>query len=465
MNRQALIASARQIHLSGRLSEAAAVYARILSKYPADADALYGLAMVHAQSGRLAKAEEMLTVALAQQPEFAEGWRAKGLVLQHLGRPTDAMACYDISLMLAPEFAAARRAREFLLREIRSASSVQNLVGQVPQTAHQWNENGSRLAAAGHIDEALASFERAISLAPENVEALCNNATVLFAKGLSQEALAVFDHVIGMDPDCALAWNNRGNALLSLGRRDEAIASYGRALEIQPNLVEAAENRELALFISGRNRRSPPNYLRALFDEFAGHYDRAMIEGLEYSAHLLIRDLAVKHLRSRAPSVLDLGCGTGLVGKALKEVLQIERLEGVDISPRMIAAAKDRGLYDNLMLGDIETVLAESGPPYDAILASDALNYFGDLSGVFAAASRRLKPDGVLIFTTERFDGEDWEQTPVRRFRHSRQYVYMEAARMNSEVAEVREWTLRLESGVPVAGFGFVLHKPSAELK
>lgn len=439
------------------------LYERILSKHPADGDALYGLAMVHAQSGRLRSAEDMLTTALAKRPTFAEGWRAKGLVLQHLGRPADAIGCYDISLMLAPEFAAARLARELLLRQIRAAPPAQTPVDEVPQTADQWNENGTRLAAAGRLDEALSSFEHAISLAPENVEALCNKATVLFEKGLPDEAAAIFDHVIGLDRGCALAWNNRGNALLSLGRRDEAVASYERALAIQPNLVEAAENRELALFMSGSNRRSPPNYLRALFDEFAGHYDRAMIKGLQYRAHLHIRDLAAKHLRLSAPSVLDLGCGTGLLGKALKEVLQIGRLDGVDISPRMIAAAKDRGLYDGLMLGDIETVLAESGPPYDAILASDALNYFGDLSAVFAGVFSRLKAGGTFAFTTENFDGSGWQQTPVRRFRHSQQYVRAEAARFGFKIVESRTCTLRLEQDNPVAGGAFVLSMHPAQ--
>ena len=461
MNRQALISAARQIHLSGRLADAAVLYERILSKYPADVDALYGRAMVHAQGGQLAEAENMLTAALVQQPAFAEGWRARGLVLQHLGRPAEAMACYNFSLMLAPEFADARRARELLLREIRGAPAVQSPPVQVLQTAEQWNENGSRLAATGLLDEALASFERAISLAPGNAEVLCNKATVLFEKGLPQESLAIFDTVMRVDPDCALAWNNRGNALLLLGRRDEAIASYERALDIQPDLVEAAENRELALFMAGRNRRSPANYVRALFDQFAGHYDRAMIDALAYRAHLHIRDLTARHLRSSAPAILDLGCGTGLLGKALKEVVPIGRLDGVDISPRMIAAAKESGAYDGLVLGDIETVLAESGPCYDAILASDTLNYFGDLSGIFGAVSNRLKAGGLFIFTAERFDGEGWQQTPVRRFQHSRQYIRTEAARAALEVVETGDCTLRLEQGNPVAGFAFVLGSPS----
>ena len=435
------------------------LYGRILSKNPGDADALYGAAMVNAQSGHLEKAEHLLAVALAQQPEFAEAWRAKGLVLQHLGRPAEAMACYDFSLMIAPEFAAARKTRELLVREIRSSSPPQ-ISAPVAESVGQWNENGSRLAAAGRLDDALQSFEWAVSLAPGNVEALCNKATVLFEKGLSQEALAVFDHAIRIDAGCALAWNNRGNALLSLGRRDEAIASYDRALEIQPNRVEAAENRELALFMSRRNRRSPASYLRALFDEFAGHYDCAMIEGLEYRAHLHIRDLTLKHLHSGAPAILDLGCGTGLLGKALKDVVQFERLDGIDISPRMIAVAKKTGVYDGLMLGDIEKVLAQPGPGYDAILASDALNYFGDLSAVFAGASHRMNRDGVFIFSAEKFDGQTWEQTPVRRFRHSPQYVREEAARFRFEIAEIRECTLRLEQGNPVAGFAFVLKRP-----
>jgi predicted TPR repeat methyltransferase len=55
-----------------------------------------------------------------------------------------------------------------------------------------------------------------------------------------------------------------------------------------------------------------------LFDDFASHYDDTMLNKLGYQAHLHLRELADRVLpqRERGWRVLDLGCGTGLVGEA-----------------------------------------------------------------------------------------------------------------------------------------------------
>src|SRR5581483_7481973 len=96
-------------------------------------------------------------------------------------------------------------------------------------------------------------------------------------------------------------------------------------------------------------------------------------------------------------SILDLGCGTGLAGQVFAPLAS--RLDGVDLSPAMIAKAEARGLYDHLAVADLETGLAQPqafglAPAYDLILAADTLVYLGDLRGVFRAAAARLAPDG-----------------------------------------------------------------------
>jgi tetratricopeptide (TPR) repeat protein len=64
-----------------------------------------------------------------------------------------------------------------------------------------------------------------------------------------EEAIASYDKALEIKPDYHEAWNNRGNALGDLGRLEEAIASYDKALEIKPDYHEAWYNRGIALVI------------------------------------------------------------------------------------------------------------------------------------------------------------------------------------------------------------------------
>jgi superkiller protein 3 len=58
-----------------------------------------------------------------------------------------------------------------------------------------------------------------------------------------EEAIASYDKALELKPDLHEAWNNRGYALGKLGRLEAAIASYDKALEIKPDYHEAFYNK------------------------------------------------------------------------------------------------------------------------------------------------------------------------------------------------------------------------------
>jgi predicted TPR repeat methyltransferase len=126
----------------------------------------------------------------------------------------------------------------------------------------------------------------------------------------------------------------------------------------------------------------------------------------------------------------------------------------------MIEAARQRGVYDDLTLGDIETVLAAPGRSYDLILAADTMIYIGDLATVFAGVARHLEQGGYYLFAVESMPGSGWEQSPMNRFRHSEAYLRAEAAKAGLEFADMIERPLRHEASQPVAGFAVALRKP-----
>jgi len=319
---------------------------------------------------------------------------------------------------------------------------------------------GMALMHLGRHDPALECFERALSLRPNHIELLVNRATALLEMKRFQEALAGFDRVVGLDPQNAIGWNNRGNALVAMGRLEEAVGCYDRALALQPELPVTEQNRFLALLKLRRLSRIPSHALRAMFDEAASRYD-AMMEELCYRSHLHLRTLAERVLPRRGAGwrILDLGCGTGLAGDAFKDMAASGRLDGIDIAPRMIDAARERAIYDDLILGDLETVLSAPGRSYDLIVSADTMVYLGDVAPAFFGVANRLESGGFYLFACEAKDGEGWEQTPENRFRHSERYLRREAAHAGLSFVDLMECSLRRERHQPIRGYAVALHK------
>jgi predicted TPR repeat methyltransferase len=199
-----------------------------------------------------------------------------------------------------------------------------------------------------------------------------------------------------------------------------------------------------------------------MFDEVSPRFDALMVDQLNYRAHLQVRTMAERVIAGLAPplTILDLGCGTGLVGEAFKDLAAGGRLDGLDVAPRMIDAARRRGIYDDLILDDLETALAAPGRRYDLILSADTMIYLGDLAPTFAGVANRLVPGGFYIFAVESKSGEGWEQTPANRFRHSESYLRGETARAGLCFVDLMETVLRREADEPVAGFVLAIQAP-----
>ena len=198
----------------------------------------------------------------------------------------------------------------------------------------------------------------------------------------------------------------------------------------------------------------PAGYVADLFDRYADDFSSHLSQ-LDYRAPDILVKAAMGCLSHPWSHVLDLGCGTGLVGQCLQG--NSLHVDGVDLSPAMIEKARARGLYDQLMVADLETALAEAGPRYDLILAADTLVYLGDLRGVFNGVRARLAPEGYFLFTTEAKSGDGFELGPKRRWRHSDAYLRATAQAAGLSLAGLVAATPRFEANQPVEGFAVAL--------
>ncbi|MGD0491433.1 MAG: tetratricopeptide repeat protein [Steroidobacteraceae bacterium] len=123
---------------------------------------------------------------------------------------------------------------------------------------------GNALARRGLLQEASASYGRALALDADLAEAHNNLGNVLLETGQREQALASYRHATAAKPGYAEAHENTGAVLLELGRIEEAIASYQRALEIRPASVDACHNLANALAARGRIDEAFVAYRRAL---------------------------------------------------------------------------------------------------------------------------------------------------------------------------------------------------------
>jgi predicted TPR repeat methyltransferase len=318
---------------------------------------------------------------------------------------------------------------------------------------------GRALIGAGDPEQALTILREAASLAPGLADVSLALGEALLAAGHLPAAVAEFERAIRLDPQSQAARYALGCAWLEAGEGERATQILSPLAATEPAFAARAAEKIAAAEALASANRSPPGYVRHLFDQFSADYDRKMLDELSYRAPLILRELAdlVMAVTPGSLDILDLGCGTGLAGSAFKALAR--RLDGIDLSPRMIERARARGIYDSLVVADLEKALGQHGPPYDLILAADTLVYFGDLGSVFRGASGRLMRGGSFLFTVEKAAGDGYELGPKRRYRHSEPYLRREAARASLDVVGLLECSPRDEAQMPVEGFAIALQR------
>lgn len=352
----------------------------------------------------------------------------------------------------------------------------------------------------GDAAAALTHSERALSLRPDSPAFLANRGAALAEAGRLPEAVIALRAALARRPEDAVSLRNLGQALCALGQPDAAIPPLEEALRLLPGAPEpalalaharrdrgdfagAAAAAELALtgcepgsplaeqarfLLAAFGRgplppRAPAAYVRDLFEQFAPRFEAELTGPLRYRTPALLAALLEEAgIRPGARlDILDLGCGTGLSGHALRPFAR--RLEGVDLSARMLAEARRRpGLYDALHEADLLEFLPRRRAAYGLIAAVDVLNYLGELGPVLAALAAALAPGGIAAFSVEAGEpgGPPYALGEGLRYRHDPDHVAALACAAGLAPQARRDGVaLRLERGAPVEGVLFLLRR------
>jgi predicted TPR repeat methyltransferase len=193
--------------------------------------------------------------------------------------------------------------------------------------------------------------------------------------------------------------------------------------------------------------------VEALFDDYAPDFEKSLA-ALGYD----VPNEILSELRGTADAVsltcaVDLGCGTGLAGVAIKPYCK-GTLLGCDLSGGMLELAREKAIYDRLDEMDAVAFLHRALEPasVDLIVAADVTVYMRALDGLMAGAARCLAPGGRLAFSTEMCSlaeaggpgGPGWIERPSERIAHCEEYTRALVQAAGLEMAGMREVTVRM---------------------
>lgn len=246
--------------------------------------------------------------------------------------------------------------------------------------------------------------------------------------------------------------------LRKLERNDELAEVYRRILALNPSRADIRHMLEATTGSKAPDRASD-EFVRAEFDGFADKFDSTLTTWLEYKAPQLVAEAVMRALGTQAANqaTIDLGCGTGLAAPLLRPLSR--RLEGIDLSPRMIEKARERGGYDALIVSEIGKYLEPRRHAYTLAVACDVFCYFGELAPTFKLIHDSLRPGGLFAFTVERHPGEGFRLQANGRYSHAQAFVAAAVSGAGFETVEDNEVQLRTELHRPVIGGCYVLRR------
>ena len=117
---------------------------------------------------------------------------------------------------------------------------------------------------------------------------------------------------------------------------------------------------------------SSPEQAAALYAEWAPTYDADVFGEFGFTGSARIAELLVSVLPDPTQPVIDLGCGTGAVGRRLAQ-LGVTTVDGIDLSPEMLAVAARSGAYRRLAVADLHAL---GDQPYGSYAASTSAGTF-----------------------------------------------------------------------------------------
>jgi len=483
-----LLQQATQLHNAGNLQGAEHYYRQVLAVEPNHPAANNLLGLLAMQMSKFRDAAEMFRRAIGEKPEFAAAHSNLASALTSMNRGSEAILHYRLALELDPELPGAPQ----LLAELLARMNLPPFPEPDPDFAGPLAQYAGVLAGRKRILPAIRLYERSLDQNPEQPEALEVLGGLLLQAKQSPQAVASFRRALELGRKTAAVYHGLASALHKLFEFKPAMEACNEALKLEPdnldvqwtqNLIQAdihkfevairnikvaiakdPNNKELQFQLAALSGERPvaalpTSHVVDTFDKYAATFDSHLVQRLNYRGPQIILQLILAASPGQAFDILDLGCGTGLCGAALKPVAK--RMEGVDLSAGMIERCRQRGIYDELQVADLVAILRGRMNRYDLITAADVFEYVGVLEDVFAGAAGALRPGGLFAFSVIRTDEAGVVlNRGVGSYMHNLAYLQELAQKHGLTQVMVNDTPVRTNFGRPVPSWTVLLRKP-----
>ncbi len=343
------------------------------------------------------------------------------------------------------------------LNELKDKLQSFDIKPAKPIVADLWRQIQVARAEENHV-EIIKNLNKILLINYRNQEALYNLARLYFDNSHYHKSLSISTRGAKYYPQDYRFFQLAGYGFARVGKLRSSVAAFNRALELNPqcptiqHFLNAAKQHN--------SSRASSSYLVELFDGYAETFETCLVDNLQYRSHIdLSKYIRLFSERETFNTVLDLGCGTGLLGQELNKLFKIQDLIGLDLAKNMLSKSEQKGVYQQLHNIDIEEYLRTTDDKYDLIASSDVLIYFGDLSRVFNQAYGCLNPNGYFAFSVEQLPKGDFKLTVTGRYQHSLAYLKSLYNKYGFSKMYSQAIDLRKESGNIVPGYLVLLQK------
>ena len=141
-----------------------------------------------------------------------------------------------------------------------------------------------------------------------------------------------------------------------------------------------------------------PEELAEAYRCWAPEYDCDTCETMGYVGPMTAASLLNHYIENNEARVLDAGCGTGLVGEALRN-MGYENVDGTDYSRNMLERAENKSCYRRVFQADMNQSLGVPDNHYDASICVGTFTYAHVRPRAFDELVRVTKPEGFVCFT------------------------------------------------------------------
>jgi tetratricopeptide (TPR) repeat protein len=448
------LARALDLHKSGRLGEAQALYQRVLQARPNHPEALHFLGLLAHQSGKSDVAVSMIRQAIAAGFAGALAYYNLAEAYRALGQTEEAVVSYQQALKADPSDGYAH----FGLADAhydagdfdRAVDHYERALALEPDHPEILNNLGNALLQRGDSAGALARYERAVAVDPDYAGAMANIAEVRAdtdkeaalpllrrAAGLAEEAetlvqigrifrqldlpveaMECFERAIAADPACADAHQMRGNLLWHRGELTEAAKAYLAAVEARPDLASTHMHLASALVELHRHDEALAGFDHAL------RIDPKLAEAVSGRAYALLAKGEVDAAYGEAERAIamdpDLASAHYHLGVCLQQMgrfddAQIRMERARELNPDLGAAHFNLS-YGDALRGDADEIArleAFAGDPAkqmrDRIAVHFALGRQYDGAKEYARAFDHYIQGNILKRQSQPFDAEAFE--------------------------------------------------------